>query len=44
MDATAEGASRWGRAAVEDVTSGADVEGAAPWRSGIEHRWRHEVE
>jgi hypothetical protein len=44
MDATVEGASQWGRASVEDVAGGADVEGAAPWRSGIEHQRRRVIE
>jgi hypothetical protein len=44
MDAATEGASQWGRSAVEDVTGRAGVEGAAPWRNRIEHRRRSEVE
>jgi hypothetical protein len=44
MDAAAEGASQWGRYAMDDVTGDASVEEAAPWRSGIEHWRRREVE
>jgi hypothetical protein len=44
LDATAEGATLWGRDAVEEVAGDAIVEGAVAWRLGFEQRRPREVE